>query len=69
MAGGAFLASLAANPELVEHMMELDKKAWISALCQLGAILAAFLKASPLPISDEGRRKYAAKSDTVRLDR
>ena len=40
---GAWLGSLAVNPDLVEKMMELDKKALVSAMCQLAAIVAGFL--------------------------
>lgn len=58
---GAWLASLAVHPDLVERMLELDKSAWVSALCQLLAIVAAVMRSSPLPnISPEGREKYIA---------
>lgn len=66
VAMGAWVASLASNPDAIEKMLELDKHAWVSALCQLLAIGAAFMKASPLPISDEGREKY--RTDTIKMD-
>jgi hypothetical protein len=55
---GAWLASLAVHPDLVERMIEGDKKAWVSSVCQLLAIVAGYLKASPLDISDKGRQAY-----------
>lgn len=44
----AFAASLSLQPELLEHLLELDKKAIVSVICQLLAIVAAQLGTSPL---------------------
>lgn len=62
---GAQFASLAQNPQLVEKLIERDRATWISVLCQFFSIAAAAMMASPLPISEDGRRKYT--SDTVKL--
>lgn len=61
VAFGAWLMSLAASPAKVERLFELDRQALVSALCELVAIIGALMKASPLPISDEGRDYYYQK--------
>lgn len=64
---GGWLASLAANPDRVEKLLEGDRRAIVSELCLLGAGLAAWMKSSPInAISDEGRARYEAKADTLR---
>lgn len=64
---GAWLMSLASDPAKLERLIECDRQAIIAAICELLAIAGAFLKASPLPISDAGREKY--QTDTFRAKR
>lgn len=67
---GAYLASLTADPARVERLIEADRRAIISELCQLGAMLALWMKASPLnEISDEGRERYLARAEAKRSER
>lgn len=68
--GLAWLTSLWANPELVEQMLELHRKAWIAGIGQLIAIGAAYLKASPIhSISDEGRERFKAAAERSEADK
>ena len=61
------LSSLALQPELVEHLLELDKKAIAAVICLGLGIVAAWMRASPInDISDEGREKY---EEAARLKR
>jgi len=58
-----FFGSLAAQPELIEKLMERDPKAIIAILAMLFSILGAKMQTSPLPISEEGKAKFKAEND------
>lgn len=61
----AWLSAIWTHPDLVERMMEGDRQSWISAIGQLVAMLALYLKGSPLGLSEKGRRKY--QGDRVKV--
>jgi hypothetical protein len=58
-----FLTALAAQPELIEKVMERDPKAIIAVLAMLLSVSGAKMQTSPLPISDAGRAAFKAKED------
>jgi hypothetical protein len=68
---GAILSTFSAHFDLLERCCDLGDKA--KALIELASLVltgvSGVMYKSPLRLSDKGRRHYAAKSDTVRLDR
>jgi hypothetical protein len=46
---GGLCAAVAAHPDLIEGVIELDKKAIASVVCLALAVIAGWLSTSPLP--------------------
>jgi hypothetical protein len=71
--GGAIVTAMSSRMDLLDRILPAQHTDMAHALIELAALIvgvaAGVMRASPLDLSDKGRRKYAAKANTVRLDR